>query len=119
VKFEPPNTIGYMHLLPLSEIIVTVLGVTYPGIQKVWKIYNTLVERFGSEYAVLTDVSGEKMSEIVDPKIAEAIVRVREEEVEVIPGYDGVYGQLRVFKEQNETASRREKTKHQSLSDFM
>jgi uncharacterized protein (TIGR00375 family) len=119
VKFEPPNAIGYMRLLPLSEIIVAVLGVTYPGIQKVWKIYNTLVKGFGSEYAVLTDVSGEEMSEVVDPKIAEAIIRVREEEVEVIPGYDGVYGQLLVFKGQNETVSRREKIKHQNLVDFM
>ncbi len=117
--FKPSSAIGYMHLLPLSEIIATVLGVSYPSVQKVWSIYNTLIAKFAKEYAVLIDASEEEMSKIVNPKIAEAIVRVREEKVEVIPGYDGVYGQLLIFEEQKETIPKREKIKHQSLADFM
>jgi PHP family Zn ribbon phosphoesterase len=44
-----------MHLLPLSEIIATVLGVDSPSTQQVWNIYNKLVEKFGDEYTVLID----------------------------------------------------------------
>ena len=117
--FEPEGAVGYVHLLPLSEVISTLLGVTYPGVQKVWNVYNSLVERFGDEYTVLIDAPREEMSKIVDPKIAEAIVRVREGKVKVIPGYDGVYGQLVIFESDNEKLLERGMVKQRSLSDFV
>jgi uncharacterized protein (TIGR00375 family) len=117
--FRPENAIGYMHLLPLSEIIATVLGVTYPSVQKVWEIYNALVSRFGDEYTVLIDASMEEMSKIVEFKIADAIVRVREEKVKVTPGYDGVYGQLVISEGTEENKAKREPIKQRSLVDFM
>jgi uncharacterized protein (TIGR00375 family) len=85
---------GYVRLLPLSEIISTILGVTYPGASSVWAIYNTLVSKFGDEYTVLMYAPLEKLKECVEAEIADAIVRVREGKVKVIPGYDGVYGQM-------------------------
>jgi uncharacterized protein (TIGR00375 family) len=117
--FRPENAIGYMHLLPLSEIIATVLGVTYPSVQKVWEIYNALVSRFGDEYTVLIDASMEEMSKIVEFKIADAIVRVREEKVKVTPGYDGVYGQLVISEGTEKNKPKREPIKQRSLADFM
>jgi len=119
VGFKPENATGYMHLLPLSEIIATVLGVTYPSIQRVWEIYNALVTRFGDEYTVLIDASKEEMSKIVESRIAEAVVRVREEKVKVTPGYDGVYGQLIIYEEQEMSPKKVEKVRQQSLVDFM
>ena len=89
-NYIPENPIGYKRLIPLSEIITTVLGVSYPGAKKVWTIYNLLVTKFEDEYTVLMDASEEEMNMIIDPKIAEAIVRVREEKAYVIPGYAGV-----------------------------
>jgi uncharacterized protein (TIGR00375 family) len=123
--FKPENAIGYMHLLPLSEIIATVLGVTYPSVKKVWDTYNALIEKFGNEYNVLIDASKEGMAKIVDLKIAEAVVRVREEKVKIVPGYDGVYGQLILFEKQQEETEKKEKSpsqqqkRQQSLFDFM
>ena len=115
--FRPEGAIGYMHLLPLPEIIATVLGATYPGARKVWSVYNPLVARFGDEYTVLIDAPRQEMSKIVDPKIAEAIVRVREGRLRVIPGYDGVYGQLVIFEEGGEEPL--ERVKQRSITDFM
>jgi len=91
--FKPEGRPGFMRLLPLSEIIATVLGVDSPSTQAVWKIYNLLVEKFGDEYTVLIDASKQALNE-VKPQVADAILRVRAGSVSVVPGYDGVYGRL-------------------------
>ena len=123
VGYRPENAIGYMHLLPLSEIIATVLGVAYPSVQRVWDGYNRLIERFGDEYAVLIDASYEEMAKIVEPKIADAVVRVREEKARVIPGYDGVYGQIdfsgNSFETEQKKVSVKDPIKQRCISDFM
>jgi len=119
--YTPKETIGYIHLLPLSEIIATVLGHGTPSAKGVWAVYNRLIARFGNEYSVLIDASYEDMCEVVDPRVAEAIVRVREGKVKVVPGYDGVYGQLLIF-ENNEAGSQVKKPKgspQKSLTDFI
>jgi PHP family Zn ribbon phosphoesterase len=49
---------------------------------------------------------------------AEAIVRVREEKAHVIPGYDGVYGQLVIFDKKQE-ATQQPKPQQKSMADFL
>jgi uncharacterized protein (TIGR00375 family) len=118
--FEPNNAIGFMRLLPLSEIIAAVLGVDSPSSRNVWSVYNMLIEKFGDEYAVLIDASEEALSRVVDEKIAEAIVRVREGRIRVVPGYDGVYGQLKIF--ENELSVEKacpQRVQQMNLTDFV
>ena len=91
---RPSNVVGYMRLLPLSEIVATVLGASSPSVEGVWQVYNNLIARFGNEYAVLIEAPLEEMAKVVDLRVAEAVVRVREEKARVTPGYDGVYGKL-------------------------
>jgi len=67
--FKPENAIGFMHLLPLSEIIATVLKTDSPSTQAVWKIYNVLIENFGDEYTVLIDASIDALNRAVDKKL--------------------------------------------------
>jgi len=123
VDFKPANAIGYKHLLPLSEIIATVLGANYPSVQKVWEPYTALIERFGDEYTVLLDASQDDMEKIVEPRVAEAIVRVRDEKISVQPGYDGVYGQMIIFPEEANVKAQTEPVKQlvkqRSLADFV
>jgi len=117
--FKPENAIGFTRLLPLSEIITTVLGASSPFTRKVWGIYNELVEKFCDEYAVLMDASKDALSKVVDEKVAEAIVRVREGRVKVTPGYDGVYGKLIVFEESFDGEPVPERVQQLNLTDFM
>ena len=117
--FTPKNAIGFVRLLPLSEIIAAVLCVESPSVQKVWNIYNLLVERFGNEYAVLIDASKDALRALVDEQIADAIIKVREGRFKVVPGYDGVYGQL-VLSNDNFVANHALRTVQQrNITDFM
>jgi uncharacterized protein (TIGR00375 family) len=92
--YAPRNPIGYRHLLPLSEIIALVIGEGNPGSTKVWKWYDKLVGKFGSEYKVMLDAPREQLLETAGPELSSAILRVRDDDVFVDPGYDGVYGSL-------------------------
>jgi PHP family Zn ribbon phosphoesterase len=116
--FKPENTVGFMRLLPLSEIIATALGVDSPSAEKVWDVFNPLIERFGDEYSVLIDRSKNELSSVAGEQVAEAIVRVREGKAKVIPGYDGVYGRLTISNgpEQEKTLPRR--VQQLNLTDF-
>ncbi|MEM4245804.1 MAG: endonuclease Q family protein [Candidatus Bathyarchaeia archaeon] len=91
---RPEGAIDFLHVLPLSEIISTVLGLGSPALKKVWELYNLLVSKFGNEFKVLLDAEIEKVREMVGGGIADIISRMREGKIQVVPGYDGVYGRL-------------------------
>ncbi len=115
--YKNEEAVGFIHLLPLSEIIATVLGIESPYAAKVWDVYNPLVERFGDEYSVLIDSSRDELLSTVDAQVAEAILRVREGNVRVVPGYDGVYGQL-VLSEQMAVKNLPRRVQQSNLTDF-
>jgi uncharacterized protein (TIGR00375 family) len=117
--YKPEGAVGFVRLLPLSEILAVVLGVDSPSARNVWSVYNLLVEKFGNEYAVLLDVSREALASVVDASVAEAIIRVREGRVKVVPGYDGVYGQLVISDELSVEGGVRQRVQQMSLSDFV
>jgi uncharacterized protein (TIGR00375 family) len=117
--FKPENTVGFMRLLPLHEIITTVLGVDSPAAQKIWGIYTPLIERFGDEYTVLIDASKEALASVAGEAVADAIVRVREGRARVVPGYDGVYGKLVLSEEVvGAEKTRPGKVQQLNLADF-
>jgi len=118
-NFVPESSIGFRRLLPLSEIISTVLGVDSPAIQRVWVIYNQLIEKFGDEYSVLMDAPKEALGAVVDDAVADAIIRVREGRMKVTPGYDGVYGQLVLSEPESDVKPVSERVQQLNLSDFM
>ncbi len=96
--YVPKNAIGYRHLLPLSEIIAIVIGDVNPWSTRVWDKYNLLTGKFGSEYSVMLDVPEGQLVAVAGPEISSAILRVRNDDIFVEPGYDGVYGKLDLSK---------------------
>ena len=59
--------------------------------KKVFSAYNSLIQNFGNEFNILLDVEKKELEKI-DEKLAELIIKNREGKVEIVPGYDGVYG---------------------------
>lgn len=113
----PRDAIPFIHLLPLSEIIATVKGIDQVASRSVWEIYHRIVGKFGSEYSTLLDAKKEELLEVTSEDIAEMIIRVREDRVKVIPGFDGVYGRLVVEEVEEEEA--RPRIGQRGLEEFL
>ena len=94
--FRPENAVPFKSMVPLEEIIADVLGLN-PGVKKVKEEYKNLLKKFSNEFNILLDLSFQELESATLPEIAEGIVRVREGRVFVEPGYDGVYGKVRIF----------------------
>ncbi|MGB2980932.1 MAG: endonuclease Q family protein [Candidatus Zixiibacteriota bacterium] len=96
--FTPEGVIPFKHLIPLMEIIAEALGqgAETKGVEKE---YLRLVSFFGSEFRILLDLPPEELEKSTPPKILERIKRVREENLHIVPGHDGVYGKIEIFAE--------------------
>ena len=87
-------------MIPLNEVIAESIGVSVLS-KEVSKYYNNLIENLGSELKVLLESTEKEISEESLPEIASGIIRMREGKVSVEPGYDGVYGKIKIFSEKN------------------
>jgi len=94
--FVPENAIPFKSLIPLREIIADAIG-QEPETIKVKKEYENLIENFENEFKVLLEVKREDLEKVTLPEIAEGIIRVRKGKVFIEPGFDGVYGKIRIF----------------------
>ena len=107
--FQAPRGIPFKHLVPLDQIIAESKGV---GVQSkaVEQEYLDLVQRVGTELEILTELPEEALRKNLPPRLVEGILRVRSAQVEILPGYDGEYGQVRIFKEQEAAAAEKQLT---------
>ncbi len=104
--FTPSNVIPFKSLVGLGEIISEVLGVGV-GAKKVEKEYKNLIEKFGSEFEILLETPISDLKTATLPDIGEGIFRVRQGKVKVAPGYDGVYGKVKIFSDEEKEKSAR------------
>ncbi|MCL5436224.1 MAG: endonuclease Q family protein [Patescibacteria group bacterium] len=94
--YQPKNAIPTRHLVPLEEVVADCYGM---GVQskKVQGAYEDLVKAAGGEYQTLLDCPYSELEKITEPIIVEGIRRNREERLHIEPGYDGKYGVVKIF----------------------
>ncbi len=88
----------YVMLVPLAEIISEAVS-SGVGTQTVMRAYEQLVNSFESEFNVLLKTPIDEIEKLVQPKIAEGIKKVRAGDIVIEPGYDGVFGKVKIWKE--------------------
>ncbi len=95
--YKPKSPIPFVNLIPLEEIIADARGqgVHAKGVQNE---YEAILKVLGPELGVLMDVSEKDLTKIASPRIVEGILRVRQGKVNIVPGYDGEYGKISIFR---------------------
>lgn len=124
-KFKPLNAIPYVSTLPLHELIVLSQGLdpSYGGAissRRVWRIYNRLISKVGSEYRVLLEASRRQLIEATgNVKLTELITAQRTGGVKVRPGFDGVYGRLLLEEGEETWEEKAHRRGSRRLEEFM
>jgi len=111
--FVPKNAIPFKSLIPLNEIIAEAVGVSLAS-KEVPKHYNNLIKNLGTELKILLDSTEKEIKENSLPEIAEALIKMREGKIHIEPGYDGVYGKIKIFPEES-TQKNPKKIKQETL----
>lgn len=91
-KTRPP----YIMMVPLLEILAEAFGKGV-GSGKVVTGYEQLVNTFGGEFKVLLETEPEEIKKIAGDRVSEAIARVRNGDISIEPGYDGVFGKIKIW----------------------
>ncbi len=96
--FKPEGASGFKKLVELDKIIAEALGIKSRSSQRVKAEYNNIINQAGTEMDVLLNESLENLEKITLPIIVEGIKRARAGNLIVEPGFDGQYGIIKIFK---------------------
>ena len=88
----------YESLVPLPEVISACMGYSTAS-KKVQGCFEKMLQTLGTEFDILRNVPAEDIKSCAGERIAEGIENVRTGKVKRIPGYDGEYGKIQLFAE--------------------
>lgn len=111
IKEKNSQRPGYVMMVPLLEILAEAYGVGV-GTRKVTDNYELITNNCGSEFKVLLETPVEEIKKFLGEKVAEAIAKVRSGDIHIEPGYDGVFGKVSIWP--NQEALKKESTTSQT-----
>jgi DNA helicase II / ATP-dependent DNA helicase PcrA len=84
------------YIIPLPEIMAEIKG-SGPSSKAVEDLYHKTIAIFGNEFDILRKVPIEKIKQEGLPELGAALDKMRKGEIYIEPGFDGVYGTIKVF----------------------
>jgi len=96
--FELKKKIPYKSIVPLAEIIAEVIGVKSTQSKKVETEYFHLTNTLADEFTLLLDTPIEVIKQTsAYPQLSQAIMNMRNRNVVVKGGYDGIFGSIKTL----------------------
>jgi uncharacterized protein (TIGR00375 family) len=95
---RPQSARHFYSLIPLTEMLCEIMHVASPT-KKVMALSEKLTGQLGGELPLLLDAELEEIKSVAGETLALAIKRMRLGEVDKEAGYDGKFGRVRVFKD--------------------
>lgn len=103
--FAPPAAKHFERLIPLQEIITAATGFA-TACRTVMNMYHRLLCELGPELSILRRVPLHEIEAVAGSPTAASIRRLRKGQLEIQPGYDGVYGKIKAARGQDRAPSR-------------
>lgn len=85
------------YIVPLSEIIAEVQGIKSVNSKTVTSKYDELISILGDEFNILRNVKLSEIEKAGGTTLKRAIKKMRASDIYINPGYDGVYGTVKIF----------------------
>jgi len=101
--YKPSNAIPFKNLIPLDEIIAEAKGMGKTS-QAVEKEYRSAIAKFGTEFEILLRASKDDLLKGLSPRVVEGLMRVRQGKVKINAGYDGDYGIISIFGDEEKSS---------------
>ena len=98
--YQDPKRVPYKNLVTLDSIIGEALDVGKAA-KSVMKEYEKLIKNFKSEFNILLNASVKEIALASKPEIAEGVARVRGGKLTIKPGYDGEFGVIKIFSDED------------------
>lgn len=89
------------YIIPLPEIIAEIKDKRV-GTKTVDEEYERVYKKLGDEFSILRKISIEEIKKAGFLELSNVILRMRKGDVQIEPGYDGVYGVIKLFKNDTE-----------------
>ena len=109
-KIDKTKHISYKSIIPLPSLIANYFGMGRTS-KKVTDLYLDIIEKAGNEFKVLLDLSKTELEKIMPAELAGGIVRMRENKIKLIPGFDGEYGKVEIFSAAEQKLAKNNKQK--------
>ena len=106
----------YRNLVSLQQTVAASLGVG-PNTKRVRGECEALVAHFGSKLATLMDTPTAEIEAVSGERVAQGIDRMRRGDIQIVPGYDGLYGTVNVWPDDAGQAAGRPRTRRASYAD--
>ena len=95
----PDGAFPFHSIVPLTDILSDILKVG-PKTKKVAAGYDQAIASLGTEFDILHALPAEKLKAAKIPLLEEAIIRMRAGRISLSPGYDGEFGKVRFFSDE-------------------
>jgi len=90
--WRPP----YILMVPLLEIIAESIGSPVTS-KKTYRLYDAMLATLHTEFSILLERSIEEIRAVAGESVADGVRRARQRDIVIDPGYDGVFGIVKIW----------------------